>query len=186
MIYNYISISYYIHMELLEECEMDEPCPVMEVSTEDCPICAHSGGDASCIQKMNDIEETLTGKVSSEEIYRIQYQLFEHEIKEPLQRQGLPVPSITIDIIRTHYEKHRMNTHMVVSKEILVVNEMQRLMQDHQMAVQSGNTKRLLLKEMDQWQKLSKHKLELLKYYNSLAVKKSKANAASIKPYEFN
>ena len=58
-----------------------------------------------------------------------------------------------------------MNTHMVVSKEILVVNDMQRLMQEHQMAVQSGNTKRLLLKEIDQWQKLSKHKLELLKYY---------------------
>jgi hypothetical protein len=180
-------------METDETDEVDiieEPCSVVDDEDEDdqkCPICTHNAGEASCIQKMNEIEESLTGTVSPEEIYRIQYQMYDHQVKKPLERQGMKVPEISIANIRNHYQNHRMNMHMIISKEILFVNEMQRQMRKSQIAVKNIRTgkKRLLLKEMDQWQKLSKHKLDLIKYYNGPLAKKAKGNASGIKPYEF-
>jgi hypothetical protein len=41
-------------------------------------------------------------------------------------------------------------------------------------------------KSMSDWIKLSKHKLELIKYYNGPLNKGRKKEATSIKPYDFS
>ena len=142
------------------------------------------------IAKMNDLEAKLTGTISPEEIYRIMFQLWEHEVRVPLERQGLTCPCLTVNDIRTHYTSHKMNMKNIVSKEILFVNELQRQLKGNQIAVKNKVTgeKRLVLKGITEWQKLSKHKLDLIKYYHNTLMKQTKnsGKAGGIKPYEFD
>lgn len=176
------------------EEDNEEPCHVLDDhdhEEEVCPICSHNASERGVISKMNELEEKLTGTISSEEIYRIMYQMWEHEVKIPLERQHLPVPNLTIDHIRKHYTSHKMNMRNIVSKEILFVNEMQRQLKARQIAVRNRVTgeKRLVLKGISEWQRLSKHKLELIKYFNNTLMKNAKSgssSAAAIKPYEFD
>lgn len=172
-----------------EEPEKVEiPCDVEEEESEvNCPICSHNSGEASVIQKMNEIENNLTGTVSSEEIYRIQHQLYEHQVRQPLLRQGLDAPEITIEELRKHYQNHRLNLKDIIAKEILFVNVMQIHFRKQQIATKNikDGSKTLNLKGVNEWIKLSKHKLDLIKYFNGPLAKKSKAKNSGIKPYEF-
>ena len=182
----------------LPDCDMEEPeiedvsCAVEEqTEEEECPICSHNAGEFSIIQRMNQVELNLTGTVSSEEIYRLQHQLYEHQVRQPLLRQGRVCPEITINHIRTHYQRHKLNLKDIVSKEILFVNTMQKHFRSNQIATKNLTTgeKKLNLKGVDQWVKLSKHKLDLIKYYHGPLTKSSKAKGSEkqtkIKPYEF-
>ena len=172
-----------------EEEPVEVACDVEEEESEvNCPICSHNSGEASVIQKMNEIESNLTGTVSCEEIYRIQHQLYEHQIRQPLLRQNLSAPEITIDHIRKHYQHHRLNLKDIIAKEILFVNVMQVHFRKQQIATKNlkDGTKTLNLKGVNEWIKLSKHKLDLIKYFNGPLAKKSKTKNSGIKPYEFS
>jgi len=172
-----------------EEEKEDVPCDVEDEESEvHCPICSHNSGETSVIQKMNEIENNLTGTVSSEEIYRIQYELYEHQVRQPLLRQGLEAPEITMKHIRSHYQNHRLNLKDIVAKEILFVNVMQIHFRKQQIATRNkrDGTKTLNLKGVNEWIKLSKHKLDLIKYFNGPLAKKSKSKNSGIKPYEFS
>jgi hypothetical protein len=173
--------------------DMDEngevSCDVEEHKDElNCPICAHNSDDASVIQQMNDIEVKLTGTVSPEEIYRVQHQLYETQVRAPLLRQNKVCPEITLNDIRAHYQKHRLNLRDIISKEILFVNTMQVHFRKSQIATKclKDGRKTLNMKGVDQWIKLSKHKLDLIKYLNGPLAKKAKTSGTKgIKPYEF-
>ena len=172
-----------------EEEKEDVPCDVEDEESEvHCPICSHNSGETSVIQKMNEIENNLTGTVSSEEIYRIQYELYEHQVRQPLLRQGLEAPEITMKHIRSHYQNHRLNLKDIVAKEILFVNVMQIHFRRQQIATRNkrDGSKTLNLKGVNEWIKLSKHKLDLIKYFNGPLAKKSKSKNSGIKPYEFS
>ena len=177
----------------IEEEDNEEPCAVIDEGDEDnglCPICSHNASERGVIAKMNDLESRLTGTISPEEIYRIMFQMWEHEVRVPLERQCMPCPDLTVDHIRRHYTSHKMNMKNIISKEILFCNEMQRQLKGNQIAVRNKVTgeKRLVLKGVMEWQKLSKHKLELIKYFNNTLMKKQKTSggSAAIKPYEFD
>jgi len=176
----------------INEEEDEEPCAVEDDMGEEeavCPICHHNANERGVIAKMNELEERLTGTISPEEIYRIMYQLWCHEVKMPLERQGMTVPELSIEHIRLHYTSHKMNMKNIVSKEILFVNEMQRQLKTRQIAVRNKVTgeKRLVLKGISEWQRLSKHKLDLIKYYNNTLCKQRRTGkGAAIKPYEFD
>lgn len=177
-----------INMHEFDEESTEVPCDVEDEEAEGhCPICSHSNGEASVIQKMNEIENSLTGSVSAEEIYRIQHQLYEHQVRQPSLRQGKPCPEITLDHIRRHYQRHRLNLKDIVAKEILFVNVMQVHFRRSQIATMNVKDQRktLNMKGVDQWIKLSKHKLDLIKYYNGPLAKKEKPKNAGIQPYEF-
>ena len=62
-------------------------------------------------------------------------------------------------------------------------------MQNHfsasQIATRNADGKNIAFKSVDQWIRLSKHKLDLIKYYQSLA-KQRVSEPAGIKPFEFN
>ena len=137
---------------------------------------------------MNEIESNLTGTVSSEEIYRIQYELYEHQVRQPLIRQGMDCPEITLEQIRNHYQNHRLNLRDIIAKEILFVNTMQVHFRRSQIATKNlrDGKKTLNLTGVSQWIKLSQHKLNLIKYYNGPLAKKTKGKNGGIKPYEFN
>jgi len=168
---------------------MEEPCDMLtEEEHMDCPLCKYSQADASVIDRMNQMEQSMTGTTSSEEIYRTLAGLYDVQIRQPLINQGLQAPSITVAQLRAHYTLHKLNLRDIISKEILAVNNMQIHFRKHQVATVNSKTgrKKLDPKLMNEWVKLSKHKLELIKYYNGPLAKMQKKEAGSIKPYEFS
>lgn len=173
----------------MDEEDDDQPVDMLSEEEEhECPMCKHSAADASVIDKMNQMEANLTGTVSSEEIYRIQAQLYEVQVRQPLLRQGLSAPEITVFQLRTHYTLHKLNMRDIISKEILACNNMQIHFRKHQVATMNTRTgkKRIDPKALGDWMKLSKHKLELIKYYNGPLAKMKKKEGSAIKPYEFS
>jgi hypothetical protein len=172
-----------------EDDGIDEACDMInEEEHRDCPLCKYSQADASVIDRMNQMEQSMTGTASSEEIYRTLAGLYDVQVRQPLLNQGLDAPQITVEELRAHYTLHKLNLRDIISKEILSVNNMQIHFRKHQVATINSKTgrKKLDPKAMNEWVKLSKHKLELIKYYNGPLAKMQKKDAGSIKPYEFS
>lgn len=173
-----------IHTISNQEDDTPEPCDVIEEEEHDCPLCQLNSTDP-ILSKMNSMEESMTGKVSAQEIYRTLYAFYCHQ-KNELERQNMACPDISLDQIARHYEKHKINLKNIVANEIFLANEMQVHFRACQIATRdSSGRKTLDSKSVDQWIRLSKHKLDLVKYYNSLA-KQKVSEPSGIKPYEFN
>ena len=175
--------------EMEEDDGVEEPCDMLTVEEEhDCPLCKYSQEDASVIDRMNAMEANMTGTTNSEEIYRTLAGLYDLQIRQPLLNQGLAAPEITVDQLRIHYTRHKLNLRDIISKEILACNNMQIHFRKHQVATINSKTgkKKLDPKALGDWMKLSKHKLELIKYYNGPLAKLQKKEASGIKPYEFS
>ena len=93
------------------EEDNEEPCAVVDECDEDhghCPICSHNASERGVIAKMNDLEQRLTGTISPEEIYRIMFQMWEHEVHS-VGAAGMSCPELTADDIRKHHTNHKMN-----------------------------------------------------------------------------
>jgi hypothetical protein len=171
-----------------EAGEDEVPCDAVDDDETQCPICSFSNsGAGGFVETLNQTEDNLTGSVAPEEIYRIMHSLYIRTVKEPLELQKKKVPEISIGDIRNHFMNHRMNIRTIVGKEILFVCDMQRQLRTTQLAVVNLKTgkKRLLIKGISQWQRLSKHKLELIKYHVSLSKKNTNSKTNALKPYEF-
>jgi len=162
----------------------EEHCPVVDTGCSDCPLCQLNATDP-IIQKMNEMEESLSGKVSSTEIFKLIHDFYLLQKKE-LERQKMPCPEITLEQIEIHYTKHRVNLKTIVANEIFLANEMQSHFEASQIATRDASGQKTLhSKSVDQWIRLSKHKLDLVKYYQSLS-KHKVSEPTGIKPFEFN
>lgn len=171
------------------EEEVEEVCDMItEEEEHDCPLCQYHQNDASVIERMNQMEQSMTGNTSSEEIYKTLAALYDAQVRQPLLNQGLEAPEITVEQIRMHYTLHRLNLKDIVSKEILEINNMQVHFRKNQVATMNTKTgrKKIDPKAMGEWIKLSKHKLDLIKYYNTSVGKEKKKESHSIKPYDFS
>ncbi len=168
----------------MDEEETDEFCAVMDEQHTECPLCQLNSTDP-IIQKMNAMEESMSGKVCANEIYKLLYDFYTMQ-KRDLERQNITCPTITLDQIREHYEKHRVNLKNIVANEIFLANEMQGHFASSQIATRNASGQKTLhSKSVDQWIRLSKHKLDLVKYYQSLS-KNKVSEPSGIKPFEFN
>lgn len=179
------------HLQFSDDEGEDEVCDMLttdDADNDECPLCKYSQQDASVIDRMNQLEKTMTGTTNSEEIYRTLAGLYEVQVRQPLLNQGLDAPKISVEQIRRHYTLHKLNIQDIVSQEILAINNMQIHFRKNQVATMNSKTgrKKIDPKSMSDWIKLSKHKLELIKYYNGPLNKGQKKEATSIKPYEFS
>lgn len=162
----------------------EETCPIVENMHTDCPLCKLNSTDP-IIQKMNNMEESFSGKICASEIYKLIHDFYLIQ-KQELERQNIPCPEISLDQIATHYEKHKVNLKNIVANEIFLANEMQSHFEASQIATRDASGQKTLhSKSVDQWIRLSKHKLDLVKYYHSLA-KHKVSEPTGIKPFEFN
>lgn len=164
--------------------QQEMPCQLMENHHVDCPLCKLNSTDP-IVMKMNAMEESLSGKIAPSEIYHTLYAFYKHQ-KQELERQHLHCPTITIEEIKVHYEQHKVNLKNIVANEIFMCNEMGRQIAASQIAMRDVNgTKTIQSKMCDQWIRISKHKLDLVKYYQSLSKKKVE-QPSGIKPMEFD
>jgi|TARA_B110000908_G_scaffold171758_1_gene235749 hypothetical protein len=168
-----------------EEDETDEPVK--------CALCAYGDGGANgqanqIISRMQEIDSQLVGKIQDSEIYKLQAEIYRTQVAEPLQRQGIKCPEVTADCCRAHFSKHQLNMKRMIGNEIAQVNTMQRHVRSSQILSRNNVTG---LTKVDNgslkvFVTLSKHKLDLIKYYKNTLSKDSGKATANIKPYSFN
>ena len=129
----------------------------------------------------------MVGKIKDDEIYNLQADLYRTHVKEPLQRQGIEAPNVTAETCKAHFSKHRMNMKRMVGSEISFVNSMQRHVRKEQILTRNNVTGRTKVDNdaIKQWIALSKHKLDLVKYYKGPLSKEVASKTQSIKPYSF-
>ena len=72
----------------------DDDAELHEPSIGVCPLCKYQ--DDNIIHKMSDVEQKLTGKIDSDEIYQVLCDMYKRHIA-PLIKQGKQPMKITVD-----------------------------------------------------------------------------------------
>lgn len=172
-------------MELIDVDDIEQSCPVSDPGiNDDCPLCVYGATKNPVFIKMDQLQQSLTGRVNPDEIYKNLYQLYVTEMKVPLERQGMSCPHITVDHIKKHYTYHKLNDNEIINNDILTINIMQAHLRDAQIASRKQDgMKTYNLKCVEAYIKLSKHKMDLMKYLKSTKTQNTQAN--KLKPYEF-
>ncbi len=167
-----------------EEEEHSEGCK--------CALCQYGDGGSgeahAVISRMQEIDSQMVGKVADREIYNLQADLYRTHVKEPLERQGIEAPNVTAETCKAHFSKHRMNMKRMVGSEINFVNSMQKHVRREQILSRNNVTGRTKVDNaaIKQWIALSKHKLDLIKYYKGPLSKEIASKTQNIKPYSFS
>ena len=157
-----------------------------------CALCQYGDGGSgeahSVIQRMQEIDSQMVGKIKDQEIYSLQADLYRTHVKEPLERQGIEAPDVTAETCKSHFSKHRMNIKRIVGSEISFVNTMQKHVRRESILSRNNVTGRTKVdnNSVKQWIALSKHKLDLIKYYKGPLSKDKATKTGNIKPYSFS
>lgn len=157
-----------------------------------CALCQYGDGGSgeahAVISRMQEIDSQMVGKVADREIYNLQADLYRTHVKEPLERQGIEAPDVTAETCKAHFSKHRMNMKRMVGSEINFVNSMQKHVRREQILSRNNVTGRTKVDNaaIKQWIALSKHKLDLIKYYKGPLSKEVASKTQNIKPYSFS
>jgi len=186
---------------MVEEDDVGEfvPCHFSDDEEEEehgegckCALCQYGDGGSgeahAVISRMQEIDSQMVGKVADREIYNLQADLYRTHVKEPLERQGIEAPDVTAETCRAHFSKHRMNMKRMVGSEINFVNSMQKHVRREQILSRNNVTGRTKVDNaaIKQWIALSKHKLDLIKYYKGPLSKEIASKTQNIKPYSFS
>ena len=174
------------------------PCHFSDDEEEDhgadcgCALCKYGDGGSgeahSVIQRMQEIDSAMVGKVRDDEIYQLQADLYKTHVKEPLERQGIEVEDVTAEMCKQHFSKHRMNIKRMVGSEIAFISSMQKHVRRENILSRNNVTGRTRVDNaaIKQWIALSRHKLDLIKFYRGPLSKVSGSKTQSIKPYSFS
>ena len=186
---------------MVEDDDVGEfvPCHFSDDEYEDehaqgckCALCQYGDGGSgeahAVISRMQEIDSQMVGKVSDSEIYNLQADLYRTHVKEPLERQGIEAPEVTAETCKAHFSKHRMNMKRMVGSEISFVNSMQKHVRRENILSRNNVTGRTKVDNgaIKQWIALSKHKLDLIKYYKGPLSKEKGGKTQNIKPYSFS
>ena len=103
-------------------------------------------------------------------------------------KQGLEAPTITPEMCRDHFSKHRVNAKRVIAGEIRFVDTMQYHFRKQNILSRNNQTgeTRINTSAVKQWIQLSKHKMDLIKYYKGPLSKGATGNTKSMTPYSFS
>lgn len=161
----------------------DETCELEEPSYGVCPLCTYQ--DDNIIRSMADVERNLTGSVEKDEIYNVLCKMYKKHTA-PLVRQGKKLMKLTPELCKEHYTRHVVNPTQQVADDILYCCKLQRHYKKN-IGVRSQQTGNVTLNphHVNEFVKLSKHKLDLVKYMNTLR-KKKETETSSSEPYAFS
>ena len=188
------------HMEDDEDLGKFIPCTFGDEEEDEldhdhqkCALCAYGDGGSSgqanqIIARMQEIDSQLVGKIQDSEIYKLQAEIYRTQVQEPLARQGLKCPEVTAECCKAHFSKHQLNMKRMIGTEIAQVNTMQRHVRSSQILSRNNVTGQTKVDNgsLKVFVTLSKHKLDLIKYYKNTLSKESGKSTGSIKPYSFN
>ena len=158
-----------------------------------CPLCVHGdGGNNSeqhhVLMRMREIDESLSGRVADSEIWKIQANLYHEHVTVPLKKQGIDAPTISAEDCKKHFQKHYINPKRQIASEIRFINTMQTHIRKQNILSRNNVTgeSRIDSAAVRQYLQLSKHKVDLLRFYRGALSKNTKQGTQAIKPYSFN
>ena len=131
-----------------------------------CPICQFAGSGP--FRRLDDLEVELSGRVAPAELYRAMLETYNREV-EPLRQHGRDCPSLTVEQIQEHFTKHRVNVGANICSEIVYCNMLQEQLRRNEIAVRnSDGQERVCSRVLNDYLRISKHKLELIKIYKNM------------------
>lgn len=142
----------------------DVICELEEESCEACPLCAYKNN--GIVKRMRTAERALTGQVAQDKMFEILCDMYAKHTA-PLIRQGKTPLPLTHQMCKLHYTKHVVNPLQQVGEDISYCARMQEHFKKN-IGVRNSTLGTVTLNPsyVQDYVKISKHKLELVKYYN--------------------
>ena len=152
-----------------------------------CPLCTHGDSNHHVINRMREIDVQLAGQVSEKEISRIQAKLYKTHVSDPLKAQGIEAPTLSASDVRKHFNRHSVNPRKMTANEIQFITTVQTHLRKNTMLSRNNVTGEVRVNDSSirSWLQLSKHKMDLLKFYRGALSKDLKTGTQAIKPYSF-
>ena len=171
-----------------DELSSDDESDNVEENVEDntrsaeqlhCPCCELATSEV--VRAMDSVADTLAGRAGDGHITRMQLEIYNRRMA-PLRREGRDVPVLTREILLKHYRTHRVSVLRSVAEEIRVFELMERTLRRTGLCDLDADGRRVLVKSgAQEMNRLSKSKLDLLKFYATLEKQRreDEANAGS-------
>lgn len=147
--------------------------------TDHCPCCELATSEV--VRAMDSVADTLAGRAGDGHITKMQLEIYNRRMA-PLRREGRDVPDLTREMLLRHYRTHRVSIMRSVAEEIRVFELMERTLRRTGLCDMDADGRRVLVKSgAQEMNRLSKSKLDLLKFYATLEKQRreDEANASS-------
>jgi len=133
---------------------------------EHCPCCELATSEV--VRAMDSVADTLAGRAGDGHITKMQLEIYNRRMA-PLRREGRDVPELTREMLLRHYRTHRVSIMRSVAEEIRVFELMERTLRRTGLCDVDADGRRVLVKSgAQEMNRLSKSKLDLLKFYATL------------------
>lgn len=144
-----------------------------------CPCCELATSEV--VRAMDSVADTLAGRAGDGHITKMQLEIYNRRMA-PLRREGRDVADLTREMLLRHYRTHRVSIMRSVAEEIRVFELMERTLRRTGLCDMDADGRRVLVKSgAQEMNRLSKSKLDLLKFYATLEKQRreDEANAGS-------
>lgn len=143
-----------------DEQDDDSAAPLL------CPCCELATSEL--MRDLDKIADSLAGRASHKHVTTMQLKVFEKRVA-PLRYEGrVNVPNITRDTLLRHYTKCRISPLRSVAQDIRLFEEAERMLQSSLTDVDDEGTSILSNRGASELCRLSKGKLDALKFYAQL------------------
>lgn len=147
-----------------DECNGDTEAP--SKSSNKCACCDLS--TSQLMKKLDAVADKLAGRASDSRVNAIQLEIFNAEVAA-LKAEGREVPHITKRVLRKHYTEHRISPIRSVAEDIRIFELAERTLRKTGLAEEDEDGVKVLnSRGAAELCKLSKSKLDALKFYVSL------------------
>ena len=132
---------------------------------------------------MDAVADRLSGRAGDTHITNMQLAIYQKRMG-PLRAEGRPVRELTRAMLLRHYRTHRVSIMRTVAEEIRVFELMGRTLRRTGLCDLDADGRKVLLRSgAQEYNKMSKSKLDLLKFYSQLEKQRreDEANAGAPK-----
>lgn len=142
-----------------------------------CPLCIHV--QTQVVQRLRDAHANMVGSLTSKALGQALLRSYKDEIR--MTDEG--IGELTAEQITEHFEHHTVAPHQQLAGDIMFCATIQRQYRK-ECASKSGDGVQLCGPAIQDWLKISKHKMNLLQTYQS--INKPGKNAPEARPYDLS
>lgn len=134
------------------------------------------------VKKMNMVQDSLAGRAGDGHITDMQLAIYDRRMA-PLRVEGRDVPKLTRAMLTKHYRTHRVSIMRSVAEEIRVFELMERTLRRTGLCDMDADGRKVLVRGgAQEMNRLSKSKLDLLKFYATLEKQRREDEANATNP----
>ena len=134
------------------------------------------------VKKMNMVQDSLAGRAGDGHITDMQLAIYDKRMA-PLRAEGRDVPKLTRAMLTKHYRTHRVSIMRSVAEEIRIFELMERTLRRTGLCDMDADGRKVLVRGgAQEMNRLSKSKLDLLKFYATLEKQRREDEANATNP----